>query len=101
MPIKWTIAKHYLKQDGILTKAVVIDDSVYHGNRRAGSYVHLYRFTVKGKYYTEVVDDMNNYQTGDTVCIRYWPDFPSMSITNAQCVAWGWDAKQCLACSVN
>ena len=92
-PIKWTIGKHYLKKEGVLTKGVILADSIYHGNRRAGAYVHLYRFFADGKYYTESVDDMNTYQTGDSICIRYWADFPSISMTNAECIAWGWDNK--------
>ena len=87
-PVKWTIGKHYLKKEGILTKGIFISESVH---RYHSSYdtMYNYQFSVANKYYTG--NTSLSYAIGDSADIRYWRAFPSINMVDSECMTMGWN----------
>jgi hypothetical protein len=92
-PIKWTIGKHYLKKEGVLIKAVVINRyRPYIGAHHGLDTTCDYQFIIGNTLYKGDTDD-SVYSVGDSICVRYWQAFPSINMSNRECISMGWDDK--------
>jgi len=71
------ITNYLLKTDAVYTKAVIIDDKNYMGNR-SSIYAYSYMFTISGKIYTNNSHD-SNLKIGDSVEVEYVKNWPSLN----------------------
>ena len=69
-----SIRNHYLRTEGVIAKAVVINDRNYLGHIRA-EFTYSYQFVVNNKKYTGNSHD-SKYRVGDAVKIKYAPTYP-------------------------
>ncbi|WP_125921578.1 hypothetical protein [Hymenobacter lapidarius] len=70
------IRSHYLRTEGVITEAVVIDDKNYLANNNvARKFTYSYQFVVNSEKYTGNSLD-SRYRVGDIVKIKYAPTYP-------------------------
>ena len=74
--IYFSVRSYYLRTEGIVTKAVIIDDKNYFGNGTVShDFSYSYRFTVNGEEYTGD-SRSRKYSVGQTVEIKYAANHP-------------------------
>ncbi|QKG56253.1 hypothetical protein GKZ68_06110 [Hymenobacter sp. BRD128] len=71
-----SIGNHYLRTEGVITEAVIIDEKNYFGNSPVShDFSYSYQFAVDGKQYTG--NSLNSkYAVGQIVKIKYVAGFP-------------------------
>ena len=72
-----SMSNYYLRTEGVIAKAVVIDDENYLGHIR-GRFTYSYQFVVNNKKYTGNSLD-SKYRVGDAVKIKYAPTYPQFN----------------------
>lgn len=72
-----SIRNYYLRTEGVIAKAVVIDDRNYLGHIH-GRFTYSYQFVVNNKKYTGNSLD-SKYRVGDAVKIKYAPTYPQFN----------------------
>ena len=74
-----SISNYYLRTEGVIAKAVVIDDKNYLGNHNIrGRFTYSYQSVVNNKKYTGNSLD-SKYRVGDAVKIKYAPTYPQFN----------------------